>query len=273
MPDIEYVNPQINTCIQKEISIQVSLSGFSFLIKSVQNNLCLAFKNYEFNNLQLIDELVRRVEDIISNDSLLTGSFERVKITYICQKATLVPEEFFNVDNLKKLFEFNHSLNELDELHHSKIGAINAHNVYAIPNYLCNAFYTQFGKGTFEHQSTKLIEYGAQTKEYNNSIVIGINSTFFDLTVFEKGHLLLHNSFQYTNALDFIYFLLYALGQLKIDAKKQTVYLFGKSPLKKTITKELKSNGLKVIKPKINTLVPSKLLSKIDLAEYYNLFL
>lgn len=242
MPDINYLNPQINTISQKEqeASIQVSLNGFSFLIKSAKTKEYLLFRNYKFENIQLIDELIRKSEQVVSNDQYLHSNFSKVELTYISQKSTLVPNEFFNTAHLKKYFEFNHNLNELDELHYTPISAINAFNVFSLPNYLTNVFNDAFGAITFKHQASYLINYGHNLASEGITILVGIQSGFFDIAIFDKKRLLLYNSFQHTNTLDFIYFFLYPLSQLKIDASKQNIIVFGDSKQHAHIIQELK---------------------------------
>lgn len=272
MAEIDFSHPQLNNIIKKELSIQVSLNGFSFLIRSVSDNTMLAFKHHEFSHLHLVDELLRKVEHILASDKKLQSEFEKSTITYINQNATLVPDEFFNVDELKTIFEFNHNLNELDELHHNHIEEIKAHNVFSLPNYLTNIFYNKYKNIEFRHQASNLIKFGSSVIFDKYTILIGINSTFFDLVVFENKHLLLYNSFQYTNALDFIYFLLYAFNQLKIEPSTQNVYILGEASKNKALIQELKRNVRKVINAKIPADIPSRLGSKLNTESFYNLF-
>lgn len=271
MTDIEFVTPQINNnIIQKEISIQVSLNGFSFLILSADKSY-LAFKHYNFNKLMLIDELIRKVEQILISDKLLQFKFSSTKITFVSQKATLVPKEFFNLNNLKKLFEFNHSMNELDELHHTYIPTIEAYTIFTLPSYLSNAFHDRFNSVEYNHQASHLINYASQIKGQENKILLNINSNFFDIVIFENDKLLLYNSFQYTTPFDFIYFYLYPLNQLKINPKKQYVHVFGNIKQNKGIITELKKNAFKIILPRIESILPDKIASKIEQSEFYSL--
>lgn len=270
MTDIEYVTPQINNIIQKEISIQVSLSGFSFLIQST-DKVCIAFKHYSFNKLLLVDELIRKVEEILNSEKLLQIKFSSTKITYVSQKATLVPKDFYNPTDLKKLFEFNHSMNELDELHHTYLPTIEAYNIFTLPSYLSNAFHDRFNTIEYNQQASHLINFASQIKGQDNKILLNINSSFFDIVIFEKDKLLLYNSFQYATPLDFIYFYLYPLNQLKINPKKQYVHVFGNSRQNKDVIAELKKNSFKIITPRIESILPDKILSKIELSEFYSL--
>lgn len=272
MPDINYVNPQINNITQQEISIQVSLNGFSFLIKSSETQSCLLFRNYKFDKLQLIDELIRKIEQKIVEDQYIKAEFSKAELIFISQKATLVPSEFFDTKHLKKYFEFNHNLNELDELHYTHIPAINAYNVFSVPNYLTNIFYDISHNITFKHQATSLISYGYNIASTKNTILINIHSGFFDIVIFENKQLLLYNSFQYTNSLDFLYFFLYPLNQLKIDASNQNIIVLGETIKHVDIIKELKSRVNKITYPILEDSSQCKHLTNSQKLSFFNLF-
>lgn len=272
MTDLEFVNPQIKNTVDKELSIQVSLSGFSFFIQSASEKSFLAFKHYAFEKVMLIDELIRKAEDIIETDNLFKHTFKTVSVNFLSQKSTLIPSALFDVNSIKALFEFNYTLNELDELHHTFIPEIDSYNVFSIPNYLANVLFDKFGRITFKHQATELIKYGKSLKNQKHRTVLHINNSFFDIAVFEDEQLLLHNSFQYTNAQDFIYFFLYPLNQLKLDPKMQYVHIFADKKSSSSIINEVRKVTLKVISPKVEINLPTRLSSKIDKSAFYNLF-
>lgn len=274
MPDINYVNPQINNIVKQEISIQISLNGFSFLIKAQETKQCLLFKYFEFRNIILIDELIRKVENIVVRESIFTNTYSKAKLFYISQKATLVPEEFFNPEYLKKYFEFSHSLDELDELHYNYISPLNSYNVFSIPNYLTGIFYKLLPNIEFDQQSSTLIQYGLEklspAKTY---IVIGINKSFFDIEIFEEGKLILSNSFQFANTMDFIYFVLYTCKQLKIDLNNIELITLGETLKNKAIINELRKHFAKMNTPKLEVPFMCKNLGNSDAIRFYNFFL
>ncbi|MBN1116101.1 MAG: DUF3822 family protein [Bacteroidales bacterium] len=262
MPDINFVNPQINNIKNQEISIQASLGGFSFCINNSESGECLAFRNYKFENTLLEDELIRKINKITDSENFLANDFNKIRITYFNQSSTLIPEEFFDVNNLRKYFEFSQSLEDLDEIHYNKISEITLYNVFSIPNYLTEIFYTLYPNKNIEftHQASKLIRLGLSLHAKNNTcIIISLNSHFFDLVVFEDGELALSNSYQYANDSDFVYFFLYAMKQLKINNEEQEVYVLGEMMNDKNITKELSKYTKKIIHPEIHREISNSL--------------
>lgn len=274
MPDINYVNPQINQIKNQEISIQVGLSGFSFSIRSSAENKCLLFRNYKFSNILLLDELIRKAESIVATDNQLNATFVKAEVTFISQNSAIIPSEFFNPNHLKRYFEFTHNLAELDELNYSPLQCIDAYNVFSIPGYLSQIFYSLYPKVQFNHQATRLINYGygLQTKE-NPLVIIGLNSGFFDMVIFENQKLLLSNSFQYTNSSDLVYFFLYTCRQLKLEIDRLNVIAFGEAISNQELIDELAAQVNEVLIPDLKNITPCKNLSQKQLAQFYNHFL
>ena len=273
MREINFVDPKINNIEHQEISIQVGLSGFSFLIRDIEGN-CLALKSYRFKNILLIDELIRRISLLISNDPVFNNKFTKSKVFYISQKSTLVPEEFFNPEHLKKYFEFSQNLNELDELHYNYLPKIQAYNVFSISNYLTSIFYSLGLSPAYYHQATNLISYGAHTSGQTRAhAIISLNKTFFDIIVFERGKLMLSNSFEFTNPMDFIYFFLYTFQQLKIDLKNLSVEVLGDISERENLIEEIAKHTAPPLLPSLSVPSLCKNLSQTDSLYFYNLFI
>ncbi len=274
MPEINYVNPKINNIDKQKISIRVSLNGFSFIVRASENNTCLQFKCINFNNLMLIDELIRKVEQIVTDEPAFNKSYTEASLVYLSQKATLVPEEFFNEKYLKKYFEFSQNLDELDEIHYNFISAIKAYNVFSIPNYLTGIFYPLLPNVRFYHQATQLINFGlSEESDLTTRAIVGLNQNYFDLELIENNQLLLSNSFQFSNSMDFIYFFLYSCTQLKIDLSSLTVSFMGHSAKGKEIKNELAKHVKNIAFPVFDTSVLSRNIRNTDAVKYYNLFL
>ncbi len=270
MQDINYLSPKYKKIIDKELSIQLSLNGFSFLVKSKEDGECLAYKHHKLQNIKLIDELIRKADSIIATDPLLSNTYTSAIAFFIDQKATLVPQEFFDVNNLRKFYEFNQSLGEYDELNYNIIPSAEAYTVFSLPNYLSNSFYNVLPNIKFLHQSTKLIEIGIKHSSDLN-VVLGLNAGFFDIAIIEQNSLLLYNSFEYTNPQDFIYFFLYPLFQLKLDPSEIIVSLVGEESQNKAIIEVLKTKVHSITYPCSQSNC-SKLVKETEQRFSYTLF-
>jgi len=92
-----------------------------------------------------------------------------------------------------------------------------------------NFIYDAFGEFTFKHFSTILID--ELVKIENNSsftkVYAHISTEHFEIVAVENGKLKLYNTFEYNNAEDFIYYILFTLEQLNYDPEKIDVVLIG----------------------------------------------
>ncbi|MBN2349793.1 MAG: DUF3822 family protein [Bacteroidales bacterium] len=231
MPDINLVEKSITQqkLNQKYLSIQVDLNGFSFFILDTEHLLFLAFRKYSFQNVHLVEDLTSKIEDLLEKDDLLQQNYNRTGVIFSSQKSTLVPSAYFNEKDLRSYFEFNHSIDELDEIHYNYIYAIDAYNVFTIPNYVANELYNKFQKVHFYHQATPIINgiYTREKSSKENEVYINLNKDFFDIAVICSGSLNLYNTFSYQDENDLLYFILYVCKQLSIESEKTAVYLSG----------------------------------------------
>ncbi|MBN2486961.1 MAG: DUF3822 family protein [Bacteroidales bacterium] len=274
MPEINYVHPQINQIKNQEISIQVSLSGFSFSIRPATEKKCLLFRHYKFSNILLIDELMRKTQQILSDDSKLHSAFTKAEVTLISQNSAIIPAGYFKPENLKKLFEFSHNLGEFDELHYTFLPETEAYNVFSLPGYFSQMFSSAFKNVHFGQQASKLVKLGHQHSTAEQPvIVLGLNSGFFDMIVFDNHRLQLANSYQYTNTTDFVYFFLYACRQLKIETEQAKVLLYGQAIDNQALVEELAAHINQAIIPDIETDCGSLGVTPKQVSQFYSLFL
>jgi len=231
MPEADLVKKNITAQQLKNsfLSIQASLNGLSFSVMDTNRLMVIAYRKYRFENTRLIDELTEKIQDLLNKDSLLNNNYQQVGFIYLSQKSTLIPSAYFDENSLRKYFEFNHTLNELDEIHYNYIYAIDAYNVFTIPNYVANEVYNKYKNISFYHQATPLIN-GIYTREKSNKeteIYINLNEGFFDIAVINSGKLNLYNSFSCQNENDILYFIMYVVKQLKIDPDNAILCLSG----------------------------------------------
>jgi len=174
------------------------------------------------------DDYLDNIEKLIESTDLFHHQYKKVKLVWISNKNTLIPSSLFNTDNLKKYFEFNQKLNDLDEIHYTELKYANAYSVFTIPNQIATIFTRLYSNISFYNQQTPAIENALF--KYNSSdfkVIINVENEFFDLTITQKGKLLLYNNFIYKNEIDMIYYIMYSFEQLQINPESIDVVLSG----------------------------------------------
>lgn len=223
-----------------ELSVQVGAVGFSLCIHAGENKQIRAFRHYKYTYTEREDDFLRNTAEILHKDELLRLQFQKIRVVYTGRKSTLIPTEFIQDDQLKKILEFNQPLDELDEIHRNSISGCNSHLVFAVPTYFAGMISDKFSKPAFYNQATPLLNYALNTTDQPDDVVyIQLNNDFFDIAIIQNRKLSLYNSFLYVNSVDLLYFILYACKQLKVDTSFTDFILFGERSTDHAITREL----------------------------------
>jgi hypothetical protein len=214
---------------QYHLSIQSGLNGFSFCIFDNLQQKHIAFRKYVFETSQLLENYLAQLDEIFKNDDLLKFQFASSAFLYLSQKSTLIPETYFNKNELKSYFEFNHSIDMLDEIHYNYLPSVNAYNVFALHSAITNEVCNQVKGIRFYHQALPFIEKILQLNSgfTKQVITICLNYSFFDLTVTSGNKLFLYNTFQYGSKEDLLYYILFICRKFNLNPGETDLFLSG----------------------------------------------
>ena len=274
MADIELIDKSLiqSKTFQYHLSIQADLDGVCFSILDKESNRYLLFRKYSYSLSHDPEIQLKNVDQAFSTDEFLQSGYSTVSFIYLTRKSTLVPGVFFDESNIRTYFEFNHSLNEYDEIHYNYISEIEGYNIFTIPSDLSNFIYSKHKNVKYFHQATPLIHSVIAGLHELSGIHINLNRDFFDIVVIENSRLRLYNTFQYQNDTDLLYFVLYVIKQLKIDIASVITTICGEQ-----CDKPAYYNALKEYIPNIVYLEPvfpefSPVFKKIGKHKFFNLF-
>ncbi|MCK5169515.1 MAG: DUF3822 family protein [Bacteroidales bacterium] len=243
MQDFAFVDETLDINITQSyyLSIQVSLNGLSFCILDPVRNKYIALSHQNIKNDLTFNDFLNIIENIIKKDDLLSHSYKSTKLIWLSNKNTLIPKSYFNKENLKKYFEFNQKLNDLDEIHFKELKYVDAYSIFVVPNQIANMFIKQFPDLNFYNQQIPFIEH-ALFKYHSESkkVFVNVNDEFIDLSITENGKLLLYNNFVYRTELDMIYFIMYVFDQFNLNTENTELILSGFIDKKTSIYSKLK---------------------------------
>ena len=106
----------------------------------------------------------------------------------------------------------------------------------------------QYPEARFYSQASPLNEYFSTKSRLGNSkkMYVSLRKNAMDLFCYERGHLLLANSFECGQTADRIYYLLYIWKQLGFDQERDELHLTGILADKENLVTELRKFILQV---------------------------
>ena len=211
------------------LSIQADLNGFSFCVFDNHQQKHIVFRKYILQTHMLIENFLKQTEELFKADDLLLLPYASSSFMFLSPKSTLIPDSYFDKNQLKSYFEFNHPLDTLDEIHYNYIPSVDAYNVFTLHNYIATAFSNQFKGIRFYHQAMpfieKVLEYS--TANQKEVVAIGLYHHFFDIMISSGDRLKLYNTFQYNGPSDVLYFILFICKQFNINPRQLELLLSG----------------------------------------------
>jgi hypothetical protein len=212
------------------LSIQISLDGFSFCVYHKKSDKYLAFVNFEFiNRLISPENLLKPIEEIFENNILLQQEFGQVFVTHSNELATIVPEEFFDENNLSEYLKHHIKVLKTDFITFDHLKNNSAVTVFIPFVNINNFILSQFGSFEFNHTSSILIDNLSKLNRTLNEeqLFIHVNEVNFEVLCFKNGELLFYNNFSFQTAEDFIYYILFVIEQLKLNPETIKTTLLG----------------------------------------------
>ncbi|MFL1895133.1 DUF3822 family protein [Aquimarina sp. 2-A2] len=215
------------------LSIQVSLNGLSFCCKNSDNEvLTLVSKSFD---MQLSPELVLdKIKGYFDELEELQADFKTIEVIYQNDLYTLVPAPLFDEGMLKEYLSTNIKVLDTDFIAFDELPQRDMVIVYVPYANINNYFFENFGSFTYKHSTTILVDTlsGYEKHATTQRIYVNIHTVSFDCIAFEKGKLLLCNTFSCESKEDFLYYLMFVVEQLSFNPEVFELIFLG------TITKD-----------------------------------
>lgn len=218
----------ISSSSHNRLSVQIALTGLSFLITSQDGTVINSFQK-SFKSKLTPEEVLIELRSLFKQEIALQGSFEKVKLVYHNSNYTLVPEVLFDESKLSEYLKFNTKILGNDHIVYDEIGNHELQVVYIPLVNINNYLFDRFGSFEFYHAASILLK-SLLDKERHQQLTkayVHVGSAQFDLVIVENGALQMCNSYLFETPEDFIYYILFAFEQLKINPDSVSTLLFG----------------------------------------------
>lgn len=238
---------------QYTLSIRLSTDGFSFSIYNPIYESSLSFFEKEITPSL---SLAANLKQVFCATDLLALPYKRVNILMATNRFTAVPSELFDNEQTEILFYHNHPKRENETVLYNVLSRNNIVIIFGIDKSAYQFLKDQYPEARFYSQASPLNEYFSTKSRLGNSkkMYVSLRKNAIDLFCYERGHLLLINSFECRRTSDRIYYLLYTWKQLDFNQERDELHLTGILADKETLIKELRKYILQtfIMNPETN---------------------
>lgn len=210
------------------LSIQLNQNSFKFLLIHIAENKAIGFGNYSFD---LEDKLDKYQENLLGwlTNPLFGLAFQSISIYYTSRYSTLVPSGLFVEESGNDLMKFNFRLGSNSSTNYNKLSFMDAVVLFEIPNPIKKILEQKFVKYQLKHSSSSTLNYFNEIlkAETTPKVLLDVDENHFHLLVGKDSKFLLYNCFPYSNAEDFLYYMLYTLEKLELNNEETSVLICG----------------------------------------------
>ena len=211
------------------LSLQIGRDGLYAAVMDLSSNTYVALEEHLFEGIQNTSQLATELKSCVKKSKLLTSIPSKTDIGIINEYSLLVPEALYDESAKKGMFEFAQGRHEDYILKEDKLVNLKARNVFALPVELRDVLLTLAPNARIRHASTSLIEASQLSCKQleGEQLVLHVQYSHFEILHFRDGQLRYSNSFAYTTAEDFIYYVLFTMEQLELNTEKVGVEILG----------------------------------------------
>lgn len=233
------------TSQQYTLSIRLSSDGFSFSIYNPLHETSLSIIEREVDRSLSV---TANLKQAFRECDFLQHPYKKVNVMIANKRFTIVPLDFFEDEQAEILFYHNHSHKDYETVRYNILKGSNTVVLFGIDKSIISFINQYYPDAIFCSQASPLIEYFSSKSKLGNSkkMYALLQNQSICLYCFEKGHLILANSFDCSHTEDRLYHILYAWKQLNYDQERDELHLTGELADKNILTKELRKYILQV---------------------------
>ena len=221
MSDIDFTKSEQNT-----LSIRLSADGFSFSVHAPTHGECLFMDTFAVNTSY---SLAANIKEMLASESVLQHRYKQTNILIDTPRFTTIPFDLFEDEQTEELFHQNFAKSNHETILCNILGKSNVALLFGMDKYAHQLLCEHFPKGRIFACISPLTEHFAQQSQESScrKLYAHCRKSSMEILAFDKGKLLVINTYpcQYVN--DRIYYLLYIWQQLGFNQEKDQLWLAG----------------------------------------------
>ncbi|MDD4608872.1 MAG: DUF3822 family protein [Bacteroidaceae bacterium] len=236
---------------QYTLSIRFSSDGFSYMIYDPTIDYSLSFSEM---NLHTTESYLANATRLLHHPDLIEHTYKRINIIHVSKRFTLIPTEFYQKELSEDYFYHNHPRVTNEQVLYNALPLSSIVVAHGIQTDLFQLIEQTYPTATIYSHVCPLIEFLHNASKHGNKKKMYINyrSKEMDVFCYNRGQLLLSNTFQTKSIEDQVYYLLYIWQQLSFNQERDEMRLVGFIPEKEQLLNKLRYyvKNVFVINPK-----------------------
>lgn len=219
-----------NSAERYQLSIQISLDGFSFCISQPELKRIHVLVSKQLPGSIKTEQLAGEFAAFISENELLKGNYALIQLFYTGTTYQLVPDVFVKDKHTADLLHFQTKITESKTAFSKKVYGTDFHLSFALPSALV-AEASKLGQNVqyYSHIHpflTNILLYQKGPLNEHKAFVY-FHKGYFDLAISKHDRLLFCNTFAYQSPNDAAYFIVGAYQSLELDPHLVTLIVSG----------------------------------------------
>ena len=211
---------------QYTLSIRLSADGFSFSVHSIPSVDECYYASIPTNASY---SLTANIKTMMATTDALRYPYKQINILVDTQRFTTIPFELFEDEQTEEFFYHNFPKNNHETVLCNILGKSNIALLFGMDKYAHQLLNEHFPNARIFACISPLAEYFAQKSREENggNMYVHFKKNVMEVFAFDKGKLLLMNSFACQQPTDQVYYLLYTWQQLGFNQEKDQIWLAG----------------------------------------------
>jgi hypothetical protein len=154
----------------------------------------------------------------------LKDEYEEYTMSWCSLKYGLIPMRVYNDSSPQKIMEllFGDTI-EKENSDFNRLAELNIVNVYEIPDWVKSFFIIKFPQLIFKHEHAMTLRALFQGSTYKLKTIVSVCDNYINVSIIQKNELVFSNAFEYLNAEDIVYHLMFVLEQKEFKEEKGTL--------------------------------------------------
>lgn len=222
-------NTNITSKNYRKLSIQVSLTGFSYCCFDTLNNIITSFKEIKFDTTSKTSRIEDLFNDAFKSNPELKNTYDEVMVIHNNNLSTFVPTALFDENYLGSYLQYTTKVFDTDFFTFDQIPNYQMNSVYIPFVNINNFLIDNVGSFDYKHANSILVEKLLDNSRNNDDkkMIVNFNPENFEIIVVQNQKLLLFNSFEYNTPEDFIYYILFTAEQMSMNPESFKLELLG----------------------------------------------